>query len=598
MRYFAACALGLSLLFGCKAPTGGATPAASQPRAALATPLPRDYDQLRERMRQTIPKAMEEHGAASISIAVVDGQDLVWVDSFGLARREGETPATTDTLYEVGSISKPFVGLAVMQLVEAGKLDLDAPLTDYLPEFEIQSRFGGERVPTLRQLLSHQSGMPSDLRGSTERDDYAISQLPDALKSEWLVQPPGRMAIYSSLGVDLAALVVERRTGQEFSTFLEHAVLEPLGMPRASLRAEQASATERAAGYDWAGQPAKPMGYAPSASMRASVTELAQLVRWVNGRGRVGDSVLLSADGVTEMMRPQNADRALDLGALVGLTWFIRPGSEATGDIVWHTGSTAGFMAYVGIAPKHGVGVVVLGNNASFAVPGIAEDALALAVQVEAGLDLATETRGIDAIVPAPSTKIDARRLDQIAAVEYSDGTTRYRFEHHRGGLRAPLPGRRTLFLTPRPDGTFDAEARMLGIAAGEPFPVQRVSFETIDGEQVMVARGTRAAWVFAKRFEAGLVSERWRARVGTYRPSGDAMGLVEAVDLAVEDGALRVEVHVPGGSEAVPFVLEVHSDDMATVAGLGRRSGRAVVAFEREGRHFLRSEGFEFIRQ
>ncbi|MCH9682990.1 MAG: beta-lactamase family protein, partial [Deltaproteobacteria bacterium] len=496
MKYFTVGALGLSLVFGCTAPAQSVHHAAGPP-PALARPLPRDYEQLRERLREIIPMRMEEHAASSISIAIVDGQQLVWAESFGVAQRQGAVPATPTTSYEIGSLSKPFVGLAVMQLVEAGELELDAPLTDVLTEFQIGSRFPGPRVPTLRQLLSHRAGLPTDLPALDDRDDYAIAQLPAALEEQWLVQPPGRMAIYSNVGIDLAALTVQRKTGKEFSVHLEEAVLEPMSMPHASARGDNVGTTERATGYDGAGDPAKPIGYTPCGSIRASVTELAQLVRWVNGHGQVGGSRLLSAEGVAEMTRPQNVDNPLDLGAAVGLTWFIRRGSKAVGDIVWHMGSTAGFMSQVSIAPKHGVGVVVLGNDSSFLVPGIADDALALALHAKTGLDLPAQMQRVAPYPPAPAMPLVAARLDQLAAPEYSDGTTLFRFEHRRGELTAHLHGRRTLALIPRPDGTFDTETRVLGIPTGEPFVVQRISFETIDGEQLMVARGATAAWVF-----------------------------------------------------------------------------------------------------
>lgn len=550
-------------------------------------------------MRQRTTAIMKQQGAAGLSIAVVDGQDVVWAESFGVARREDGAAATNRTVYEVGSLSKPFVGIAVMQLVESGELDLDAPLTDYIPEFEIHSRFPGPNVPTLRQLLSHRSGLPSEVPGLLEREDYTIEQLPDALRAQWLVQPPGRMAIYSSVGIDLAALVVERTTGTEFAEHLRGAVLEPLGMPGASLRVEDVETTELATGYDWLGHPTSQFGATPSASLRASITELVQLARWLNGRGRVGASQVLAQQSVIEMLRPQNAERPLDLGARVGLTWFIEPGSEATGDIVRHVGTTDGFMAEVKLLPKHGIGVVALSNNNLLSVlPRIVDEALGRAFYVKAGLYLDAELRKVETVPPSPKAELDSRALDTLASTAYSDGSTLLRFKRRRRKLLAPLPGERTLVLTPREDGTFDAEARdKLGRRSSDPFPARWISFETLDGEQVMVARGGRTPWLYAKRFEPGALARGWEARTGRYRPVGTS-GPVEALEVGIENGALRIKAQVPGQSKPLVFVLEVHSEELATVAGIGRGAGVAVVAFERDGAPCLRSQGLEFMRE
>lgn len=592
MRMFVASVIAVCLGFGC---TLSRNP--SEPSTPTDGPS-RTYDDVADGMRERIAKLMTQHEAAGLSIAVLDEQHVVWIESFGVAKREGAVPVTDQTSYEIGSLSKLFVGVAVMQLVEARELDLDAPITDYIPELQLESRFAGVSTPTLRLLMSHRSGLPADIPGLLGSDGYSISQLPNRLQHEWLVQPPGQMAIYSSVGVDLAALVVERVTRTEFSAHLEKAVLEPMGMSEASLRAENTETAMQATGYDWAGLRADSIGYTPSASLRASISELAQLVRLANGRGRVGGAQILSANSVAEMIRPQNVGRPLDLGAMVGLTWFIEPGSQATGDIVRHTGTTNGFMSEIKLLPKHKLGVVALGNSKNLAVlPRVVDEALARALFVKARLDFEAELKTVEAVPAAPEMEIDTGVLDAIAATAYSDGNTLLRFERHRRHLRTAIPRGRHLLLTPRPDGTFDTEVRGPGRRKGEPFPAPRVSFETLDGEQVMVARGDRAAWVYAKRFEAGKLGQGWMARTGSYRPLV-GRDVVERLELRIEHGGLRIDAVVSGESEPLQFVLEAHSETLATVAGLGRGSGAAVVAFDRDGKHCLRAQGLEFVQE
>ena len=120
-----------------------------------------DYREVTERLSSFIRHEMADKDLPALSIALVDDQETVWATGFGYAVPEDSTPATAATVYRVGSVSKLFTDIGVMQLVERGALDLDAPVTDYLPDFRPENRYeeGGAGVPTLRQLTSHRAGL-------------------------------------------------------------------------------------------------------------------------------------------------------------------------------------------------------------------------------------------------------------------------------------------------------------------------------------------------------------------------------------------------------------------------------------------------------
>ena len=105
---------------------------------------------------------MKKNSVTGLSIALVDDQRIVWAEGFGYADQEKKIPATADTLYRVGSISKLFTDTAAMQLVEQGKLDIDQPLKKYIPNFSIKSRYPDTAEITPRQLMTHHSGLPRD----------------------------------------------------------------------------------------------------------------------------------------------------------------------------------------------------------------------------------------------------------------------------------------------------------------------------------------------------------------------------------------------------------------------------------------------------
>jgi len=115
------------------------------------------------RMTTYIQDHMVRNQVAGLSIALVDGQKVVWARGFGYADKEAEIPAGADTIYEIGSVSKTFAAMAVMRLVEEGIMDLDQPLTAYLPTFSINQRFPDSGPITIRSILTHHSGIPGDL---------------------------------------------------------------------------------------------------------------------------------------------------------------------------------------------------------------------------------------------------------------------------------------------------------------------------------------------------------------------------------------------------------------------------------------------------
>ena len=124
-------------------------------------PIPRgDYSYTVDYAEHGIRRLMRQHHLPSLTVALIDDQDTIWQEAFGWANVEKEIPATADTVYKLWSVSKVFTAIETMRLVEEGLLDLDAPITDYLPDFSIQSRFPDSEPITIRSILAHRSGLP------------------------------------------------------------------------------------------------------------------------------------------------------------------------------------------------------------------------------------------------------------------------------------------------------------------------------------------------------------------------------------------------------------------------------------------------------
>ncbi len=160
-----------------------------------------DYQVLIDSFTNFLQKEMELKQIPALSIALVDGKRSVWLKGFGFEDKDRTVPATAKTIYRVGSVSKLFTDIGIMQLVEKGKLDLDIPVTDYLPTFNPQNHF--QQPITLRQLMSHRSGLVREPPVGNYFD-HLVDQLDPtvaSLNETNLVYAPGTKIKYSNAGI-------------------------------------------------------------------------------------------------------------------------------------------------------------------------------------------------------------------------------------------------------------------------------------------------------------------------------------------------------------------------------------------------------------
>src|SRR5205823_7187230 len=200
---------------------------------AQSVPAPRrDYAAVADQLERLIDRKMRVQGLRVLSIALVDDQEVVWSRGFGIVDTAANRLAGPETVYRVGSVSKLFTDVAIMQLVERGKIDLDAPVTRYLPDFHPHNPYG--RAITLRQLMSHRAGLVREPPVGNYFDSTSppLAATIASLNRTTLVYPPETHTKYSNAAIAAVGYVLERTSGKPFAQELAAAVLEPLGMSR------------------------------------------------------------------------------------------------------------------------------------------------------------------------------------------------------------------------------------------------------------------------------------------------------------------------------------------------------------------------------
>jgi CubicO group peptidase (beta-lactamase class C family) len=181
--------------------------------------------------RSEIWQAINSGKCGSATTAIMVDGNVVYAEGFGMANREKSIPVVAATLFNIGSISKVYVATAIMLLVDDGKVSLDRPVTDYLPEFRMaDDRY---RKITVRMLLNHVSGMPGTEGSNSfgfKYDDNIKQETINTLARAHLKHAPGAMAVYCNDGFTLAEMIVERVSGKKYINFLNERIFKPLGL--------------------------------------------------------------------------------------------------------------------------------------------------------------------------------------------------------------------------------------------------------------------------------------------------------------------------------------------------------------------------------
>jgi serine beta-lactamase-like protein LACTB len=194
---------------------------------------------------------MADKELPALSIALVAGQNVIWARGFGIANPRDSTPATARTVYRVGSVSKLFTDIGVMQLVERGVLDLDAPVTRYVPDFHPSGQ--GASAITLRQLMSHRSGLVREppVGHYFDNSSPALEATVRSLSDTRLAYAPGVRTKYSNAGIAVVGLAVATAGQGRFPQYLADNVLRPMGLEDSAFEPDSSIAPRIAEASMW-----------------------------------------------------------------------------------------------------------------------------------------------------------------------------------------------------------------------------------------------------------------------------------------------------------------------------------------------------------
>ena len=320
------------------------------------------------RIDDYIQARMAAANIPGLALGVVYGDQVVYLKGYGVAGPDGQA-VTPQTPFILGSTSKSFTALAIMQLVEAGQIDLDAPVTKYLPWFRTSDAAASAHI-TVRHLLNQNSGLPTyeGRQGIADNDQssMALENGVRALSSVQLSQPAGQGYEYANENYNILGLIVQTVAGKAYEDYIRSAIFAPLQMRHSAAALSDPAAADLATGYrNWLFWPVAftapyPRGMTPSGFLISSAEDMTHyLVAQLNG-GRYGNRQLLSAPGVATLYTPGAKMSPL---SSYGMGWVIQGQPGATE--IWHNGDVSNFHSNLLLLPDQRIGIAILINVSS-----------------------------------------------------------------------------------------------------------------------------------------------------------------------------------------------------------------------------------------
>ncbi len=298
-----------------------------------------------------------------LALGIVQGEQIVHLKGFGTANDAGSA-VTPQTPFILGSLSKSFTALAVMQLVEAGKIELDAPVVQYLPWFRVADPVASARI-TVRQLLNQTSGLSTAtgtsflLASTTETLEQAVRDL----RTADLVSPVGSTFNYSDANYMILGLLVQTVSQQPYAVYIQQHIFDPLDMQHSYTSQEQALQAGMATGYRyWFGVPVAfaapyPQDQIPDGYIISTAQDMGHYLAMYLGDGRYGGQVLLSPAGIAQIEAPAVVVSA---GTSYGMGWYVTQWGGV--DALYHGGDVANFHAGMVLVPHETWGIIILEN--------------------------------------------------------------------------------------------------------------------------------------------------------------------------------------------------------------------------------------------
>lgn len=517
----------------------------------------------------------------SAVIGLVDRSGLVWHYSVGYANREKKIPASLDTVYRVGSLSKLLTATAILQLEEQSIIDIDQAVSAYIPRFYYKTRFDDPGVITTRHLLSHHSGLPSNINKGHWTEER-FTQLVERLRTEYTSYPTDFILNYSNVGYSLLGTLIEENTGYLYEDYIQKHIFAPLAMHASDFAPYGPTGEHAAIGYsDGIAQQNLPIRDLPALGLNSNVRDLSRFLGAILNHGKINQTgQILHQDSTDMMFSAQNSHVKLDLDNKIGLPWFLNNSdNEQQILIAEHSGTTINYSSQITLLPEHQLGVIILSNTsrANTVLKNIAQNLLNKLINAKQPV-----------IAYLPQTRHQPETdFGHTAKNRYIAKSGIIELDTKASQL-CDCQTNTKLNLVPLPDGWF-------GISPDNQKLASKITQQTINGNEVIVLEHQGKRQQIGSRYKQNNNLFNWENHYGNYEiVNPDNEFPVTDIRVFDQDNMTYMCYRMPKLSDKL-IVLPITpvSEQEAITEGLGRSKGETVYSLMIDGEEHLIYSGY-----
>lgn len=487
------------------------------------------YNEISEKTKHKIDSTfnmfLKKNKVVGASIAIVDNGKIVYSTGYGFSDKKAKTPADDKTVYRVGSISKSFTTLSVLQLHNEGKLNYENPLGEYLTDFSINNRFEQQNPILISNIMTHTAGLPCDMMNgffATNPPDqkWIIKQI----KHQYTIAPQNHMMAYSNLGYGLLGELIARTSNLTYEEYLTQNIFQPLQMTSSYVHFDENKNHSLSKCYIRGKEKAEPEISDEAAGLvHCSALDMANYTLMFLNDGKFNGKQILPENLIAEMEKDHISNIQLNNGIKYGYGLFInnyRLKDDATGDsteieYIGHGGDTFGYHADFGYIEELGIGAVILTNSSRGNVFAKCEDLINIYIQNEKDkhlehINYMDNFTGNDKKIA--NDKIFGVYESPAGIIEVNDSNL----------VKFKQNGAKVVFKRESSKDKFSAKVVLLGFISIK-LKGQEFDFVENNNQIYMKAHASRPKMkdYFAEKSEAKPIPQSWKDAFGKYEVTG-----------------------------------------------------------------------------
>lgn len=559
-------------------------------------------DELRAKIDSTYTTLLKKNKVTGTSIAIVDNGEIVYATGYGFSDLENKKKADANTIYGIGSITKAFTALSIMQLQEQKKLSVTNSIKDYLVDLKIENPFNDSNQIYINDILSHTSGLPSDIANGFFVDNPpTISWVIKELNKQRLISPRQYISAYSNVGYGLLGEVISRVSGLNYGDYLRKNIFTPLNMTSSSIGYQMSNTSKTYSGNKETVEPT--VRDVAAGFISSNVIDMSNFISMLISDGSFKSNQIISPNSIAEMERDQLKNVLLTQPFAYGYALMIdsikiknhKKKDSTIISIIGHGGDTHAFHADLAYIPELKVGAVILTNSVNGG--SMSGASKLLKIYLERSKDIEVD---LDYIIPI-SYKGIAPKDDEIFG-KYNLGQLIIdvkdinKIKFKQGPVKAILSKKTN-------SNNYSLKIWVFGFI---PIKIkdQEFKFTKVNNEIYAKRLDTKTKYEYylGKKNKVNLpYPESWKSMYGKYKLTGK---IYETTNRSYDFSDLKLTVSEKSGFLKVDLKsksmfsgtlhFDMISEKSAVLGGIGRGNGDVLRILENGNLYY---SGFEFLK-